>query len=120
MEYNVSGSCMSANVKTQEQKLNLQNTHIQTVNKKLNFIIEPKNTALKITSSTINATIGYKIINIKSSPSIQLSKINKGLSASCSIICSLGESYGRELFMVKEGLFLLYDGETFSVLKDGL
>lgn len=38
----------------------------------------------------------------------------------CNIVCSVGLDRGREIFMVKEGVFLLFDGSTFKVLKDGI
>ena len=38
----------------------------------------------------------------------------------CNIVCSVGVDRNREIFMVKEGVFLLFDGSTFKVLKDGI
>lgn len=38
----------------------------------------------------------------------------------CNIVCSVGVDRNREIFMVKEGVFLLFDGSTFKVLKDGV
>lgn len=37
-----------------------------------------------------------------------------------SILCSVAEDNMYELFMVKEGAFILFNGETFNVLKNGL
>lgn len=40
------------------------------------------------------------------------------MSVSCNIVCSVGiDNGGREVFMVKEGVFLLADGDTFKVIK---
>lgn len=42
-----------------------------------------------------------------------------GLSISTSVVCSISkDKYGREVFMVKEGVFLLVDGKTFTVVTD--
>lgn len=48
-------------------------------------------------------------------------RVSTGLDFSVSLVCSVGKDEdGREIFMVKEGVFLLVDGETFNVIKNGL
>lgn len=47
-----------------------------------------------------------------------LSEAARRLKVRCSAVCSVGTSEdGYEIFMVKEGVFLLFDGKEFSVLK---
>lgn len=51
--------------------------------------------------------------------SAEISSITKRPNAVCSIVCSIGTTDdGYEVFMVKEGVFLLFDGYEFSVLKE--
>ena len=48
----------------------------------------------------------------------QLSEAARCLKVRCSAVCSVGtDENGYEIFMVKEGIFLLFDGKEFSVLK---
>jgi hypothetical protein len=50
---------------------------------------------------------------------LQISDKTKRPKITCSEICSVGVSEaGYEVFMVKEGVFLLFDGYEFSVLKE--
>lgn len=46
-----------------------------------------------------------------------VSLVNEPMVASCNMVCSIGMDNGREVFMVKEGVFLLADGDTFKVIK---
>lgn len=48
-----------------------------------------------------------------------ITSTTKSPNAICSIVCSIGTTDdGYEVFMVKEGVFLLFDGYEFSVLKE--
>lgn len=48
----------------------------------------------------------------------RLSDLTKRLKVRCSAVCSVGtDEDGYEIFMVEDGVFLLYDGNEFSVLK---
>lgn len=46
-----------------------------------------------------------------------VTRIGDPMVASCNMVCSIGMDNGREVFMVKEGVFLLADGDTFKVIK---
>lgn len=49
---------------------------------------------------------------------LQLSDRTKRLSVRCSAVCSVGViGGGYEVFVVTDGIFVLYDGNEFSVLK---
>lgn len=54
------------------------------------------------------------------SPSIKTSVASHKMRVGVSCLCSVGLDNGRELFMVKDGVFLLSDGKTFKVIKYGV
>lgn len=65
--------------------------------------------------------IGGIVANISAinhSPIVTVRNINPSLSVSVSQVCSVGlDKSKREIFMVKEGVFLLADGKTFNVIR---
>lgn len=61
--------------------------------------------------------LNVEIKRIGSTPKVHLER-KQGIKASCNIVCSITYDDGREVFMVKDGLFLLADGGTFKVLRN--
>lgn len=50
---------------------------------------------------------------------VYVGRVSTGLDFSVSLVCLVGKDKdGREVFMVKEGVFLLEDGKTFRVIKE--
>lgn len=48
---------------------------------------------------------------------VTANRVGRGLTATANIVCSVGYDDGREIFMVKEGIFLLADGQMFRVIR---
>lgn len=47
-------------------------------------------------------------------------KVSTDIEVSVIKLCTVGKYDGWEVFLVKEGIFLLSDGKTFKVIRDGI
>lgn len=66
-----------------------------------------------------NLEISPIIHRIGESLNITTKKKNPILNISCSILCSVGAADDRyEVFEASDGVFMLYDGESFKVIKE--
>lgn len=90
------------------------NVNLKILKNLSKYIVENKEGFLINNHNKINITTKTDtIININN-------LTTKRLSVNCSMICSLHKEGDYETFVVSEGVFLLYDGKTFKVLKDEL
>lgn len=78
------------------------------------------NGSINVSYSRIGGIVAI-IARVGYSPIINVTPKNAALSVQCSVVCSIGvDDKNREVFMVREGVFLSFDGQTFNVLKRGV
>ena len=66
----------------------------------------------------MSSCLNINIRRIASSPRIEVQRCSPAIRVSVSPICSIGiDNSSFEVFMVKEGVFLLANGVTFRVKK---
>jgi hypothetical protein len=82
--------------------------------------------SITLAAETISANIsrdgeyidGVSVKSLNVFPIVSISKKASPLSATVSVLCSVGVfERDHELFYVKEGVFLLVDGKKLKVLK---
>ena len=62
--------------------------------------------------------ISFRTERIDDSFVFNASRVGQPISFHCSLVCSVGyDDDGYEVFLVKEGVFLLSDGLTYRVIK---
>lgn len=112
----MSESCLQANVISYEQQLDSQKTNIETKNISLPVNINSINVSIEPVISVLNSELQADITGASHSIIATINSTNTKLVANFSMLCSVGYD-DREVFLVQEGLWLLCDGQTFSVLK---
>ena len=65
----------------------------------------------------MSSCLNINIRRLVSLPRIEVQRYSPIIKVSVSPICSIGVDNIYEVFLVKEGVFLLSDGKTFKVRK---
>jgi hypothetical protein len=83
------------------------------------FSAERVQDELSFDAKRVGSSIAFITHRIGDELEVYVGRVSTGLDFSVSLVCSVGKDKdGREVFMVKEGVFLLEDGETFRVIKE--
>lgn len=77
------------------------------------------NACIDISVKRVDAPISLSIIRQGDYLSYSVKRKGANLNIAVSPICSVGLiKDGREVFLVKDGIFLLQEGKTFRVIKE--
>lgn len=108
--------CLVIKVSDETSRLNIS---IHKKEKNINTLITKIGAPFIVEPTYNNLEISPRIHRIGESLNITTEKKNPILNIGCSILCSVTiVDDGYEVFKASDGVFVLYDGESFKVIEE--